>query len=161
MPEQPQDASPDALTTRIGQAIVLLHGGDREEAGNRLHHLWEESADRPLHRCTIAHYLADTQDDPVEELRWDRRALAAADAVTSDPGAAGEEAVATVRGFYPSLHLNLAADHVKLGDAEAARRELADARRLAGDLAHDAYGNGVRAALDRLELRLADPGPRP
>ncbi|MGW3068526.1 hypothetical protein ACWDA8_34880, partial [Streptomyces sp. NPDC001130] len=32
----------------------------------------------PLHRCTLAHYLADTHDDPEDELAWDLRALSRA-----------------------------------------------------------------------------------
>ncbi|MBK3584812.1 hypothetical protein JHN49_14165, partial [Streptomyces sp. MBT57] len=72
-----QEASEDAVMTRIGQAVMLLHGGDREEARNRFGLLWAElGADGDaLHRCTLAHYMADTQDDPGDELAWDLRAL--------------------------------------------------------------------------------------
>ncbi|MDX6313811.1 MAG: hypothetical protein QOF44_3275, partial [Streptomyces sp.] len=63
----------DEVMTRIGQVVMLLHGGDREEARNRFLALWEEIGEDgdPLHRCTLAHYMADTQDDPEEELVWD------------------------------------------------------------------------------------------
>ncbi|KIF73389.1 tetratricopeptide repeat protein [Streptomyces sp. 150FB] len=145
-----QQASEDALMTRIGQAIMLLHGGDREEARNRFGEIWTElgEAGNAFQRCTLAHYMADTQDDPGDELAWDLRALTAAD--TDRPGAA-------VRGFYPSLHLNLAADYVKLRRPEAARLHLDEARAAAADvLGDDGYGNGVRAAIDRLELRLRE-----
>lgn len=37
-----QEASPDAVMTRIGQAVILLHAGDREEARNRLGEIWSE-----------------------------------------------------------------------------------------------------------------------
>ncbi|KOV57302.1 tetratricopeptide repeat protein [Streptomyces sp. MMG1121] len=144
--------------TRIGQVVMLYHGGDREEARSRLLDLWAEigEAGDPLHRCTLAHYLADTQDDPADELAWDLRALSAAEEVTDGPG--GDPP--GVRGFFPSLHLNLAADYVKLGRAEAARSHVRRARRAAGALSDDRYGDGVRAAISRLELRLGEDGRR-
>ncbi|KIF01608.1 hypothetical protein PL81_34665 [Streptomyces sp. RSD-27] len=155
MTEQQQEASEDAVMTRIGQAVILLHAGDREEARNRLCAIWSEIGEEgdSLHRCTLAHYMADTQDDPADELAWDLRALSAADGL-------GE----AVRVFYPSLHLSLAADYVKLGRPEAARVHLARARAATRALPDDGYGNGVRDSLARLERRLAaeaGPGPRP
>ncbi|MDX5572116.1 hypothetical protein PV779_15945, partial [Streptomyces sp. ID01-9D] len=89
-----QEASGDAVMTRIGQAIMLLHGGDREEARNRFGALWSElGADGDaLHRCTLAHYMADTQDDPGDELAWDLRALTAAEGLRAAEGAGGAEA---------------------------------------------------------------------
>jgi hypothetical protein len=167
MTEQ-QETAPDGMVVRIGQAVMLHRAGDREEARNRLALLWAETTgDGDLfHRCTIAHYMADTQDDPGAELEWDRRALAAADALTGDVPAGcapaaeaawGEHTVA-VRALYPSLYLNLAADHRKLGDTAAARRELRRARGASGELADDAYGAGIKAAMVRLEQELGE-GP--
>ncbi|WP_330341306.1 hypothetical protein [Streptomyces sp. NBC_00557] len=152
MAEQQEQAAPDAVLTRIGQVVMLHHGGDREEARSRLLTLWAEIGEDgdPLHRCTLAHYLADTQDDPEDELAWDLRALSAAEEV-SDGGAPPG-----VRGFLPSLHLNLAADYVKLGRDEAARSHLRRARETAGALAPDGYGEGVRAAIGRLQSRLGE-----
>lgn len=88
-----QEASDDAVMTRIGQAIMLLHGGDREEARNRFGALWSElGADGDaLHRCTLAHYMADTQDDPGDELAWDLRALTAAEGLRAAEGPGGGE----------------------------------------------------------------------
>ncbi|MFD3638334.1 hypothetical protein ACFYXN_31270 [Streptomyces griseus] len=170
-----QEASEDAVMTRIGQAIMLLHGGDREEARNRFGALWSElGADGDaLHRCTLAHYMADTQDDPGDELAWDLRALTAAEALRTaegpgggdGPGAAGgggggpgaeHRDTPAVRAFYPSLHLNLAADYLKLQRPDSARVHLQRARAAAESLADDGYGGGVRAAIDRLELRLRE-----
>ncbi|QES51236.1 hypothetical protein DEJ50_28780 [Streptomyces venezuelae] len=162
MTEQ-QEASEDAVMTRIGQAIMLLHAGDREEARNRLGEIWAEIGEEgdPLHRCTLAHYMADAQDDPADELSWDLRALTAADGLGNERLARHEPDVA-VRAFYPSLHLNLAADYVKLQRPEAARIHLARARAATAALADDGYGNGIRAAITRLELQLAEnPGPDP
>ncbi|MEV6580117.1 hypothetical protein AB0M92_18360 [Streptomyces sp. NPDC051582] len=168
MTEQ-QEASEDAVMTRIGQAVILLHAGDREEARNRLGEIWTEIGEDgdSLHRCTLAHYMADAQDDPADELAWDLRALTAAEGPGPGPRdglPARHEPHPAVRVFYPSLHLNLAADYVKLRRPEAARRHLARARAATGALSDDGYGNGVRAAIARLERRLAgEPrgGPRP
>ncbi|MFJ7496517.1 hypothetical protein ACIQZB_36215 [Streptomyces sp. NPDC097727] len=156
MTEQ-REASKDAVMTRIGQAIMLLHGGDREEARNRFGELWSEIGEDgdALHRCTLAHYMADTQDDPGDELAWDLRALTAAGSLTDERAAQHSDALA-VRAFYPSLHLNLAADYVKLHRPEAARIHLDRARAASGVLADDGYGGGVRAAITRLELRLRE-----
>ncbi|MER6104124.1 hypothetical protein ABT115_17795 [Streptomyces sp. NPDC001832] len=160
MTEQ-REASKDAVMTRIGQAIMLLHGGDREEARNRFGELWSEIGEDgdALHRCTLAHYMADTQDDPGDELAWDLRALTAAGSLTDERAAQDSDALA-VRAFYPSLHLNLAADYVKLQRPEAARIHLERARAasgaLADDGADDGYGGGVRAAIARLEQRLRE-----
>ncbi|MBI0293181.1 hypothetical protein JBE04_01385 [Streptomyces sp. PRKS01-29] len=142
--QAPED---DAVLTRIGQAVMLHRGGDREEARNRLAALWREIErdGAPFHRCALAHYLADTQDDPLDELIWDLRALAAADALTG---------ALAPRAFFPSLHLNVAAGYLRLGQEKAARDQLALARAAAGALGDDPYGDGVRAAILRLTLVL-------
>lgn len=157
--EQQEQAAPDAMMTRIGQVIMLHHGGDREEARSRFLDLWAEIGEDgdALHRCTLAHYMADTQEDPSDELAWDLRALSAAEELTDGRIAEHHESLA-VRAFYPSLHLNLAADYVKLGRTEAARTHLRRARGAVGALGDDSYGDGVRAAIGRLELRLDGDG---
>ncbi|QKW64505.1 hypothetical protein HUT15_30410 [Streptomyces sp. NA03103] len=151
-----EQAAPDAVPTRIGQVVMLHHAGDREEARHRFLALWAEIGEHgdPLHRCTLAHYLADTQDDPAEELAWDLRALSAAEELTEDRFADRHEAASAARALYPSLHLNLAADYDRLGHREAARLHLRRARTAAESLAPGRYGAGVRASIDRLELRL-------
>ncbi|MEW2572748.1 hypothetical protein [Streptomyces sp. NPDC047070] len=163
MAEQQEQAAADAMTTRIGQAVMLLHGGDREEARSRFLDLWAEIGEDgdALHRCTLAHYMADTQDDPSDELAWDLRALSAADELTHDRVAEHPEhhQSLAVRAFYPSLHLNLAADYVKLGRSEAARGHLGAAWAGISVLGDDAYGDGVRAGIGRLESRLDREGP--
>ncbi|MEV0492598.1 hypothetical protein [Streptomyces atratus] len=156
-----QEASTDAVMTRIGQAIMLLHGGDREEARNRFGVIWAEIGEDgdALHRCTLAHYMADTQDDPGDELAWDLRALNAAEGLSGGRVAEHRDSL-VVRAFYPSLHINLAADYVKLQRPDAARVHLDRARKasevLAVDGVDDGYGGGVRAAIGRLERRLRE-----
>lgn len=154
-----REASGDVVMTRIGQAIMLLHAGDREEARNRFGDLWSEIGEHgdALHRCTLAHYMADTQDDPGDELAWDLRALTAAEGLSEgavrEPSGEHPDASA-VRAFIPSLHLNLAADYLKLQRFEAARLHLDRAWDAAGTLERDDYGGSVRAAIGRMEQRL-------
>ncbi|MFC7310557.1 hypothetical protein ACFQVC_40885 [Streptomyces monticola] len=164
MAEQQEQTADDDVMARAGQAVMLHRAGDREEARNRLLELWTEIGQDgdPLHRITIAHYIADTQDDPADELAWDLRALTAADALTGKRLERHHRSLA-VRALYPSLHLNLAADYLKLHREEEARTHLRRARSAIGALGDDSYGDGVRAAIERLELRLrkGDEGPPP
>lgn len=155
MAEQQGRTSEDAVLARAGQAVMLHRAGDREEARNRFLELWHEIGEGgdPLHRVTIAHYMADTQDDPADELAWDLRALTAADVLTDERLERHHQSLA-VRAFYPSLHLNLAADYVKLDREEEARAHLRAARGVIGTLGDDPYGDGIRAAIERLELQL-------
>ncbi|GGX73016.1 hypothetical protein GCM10010510_17160 [Streptomyces anandii JCM 4720] len=158
--ERQEQAASDAVLTRIGQSVMLHHAGDREEARGRLLDLWTEIGEDgdPLHRCTLAHYMADTQDDPADELAWDLRALSAAEELAADRPAGHEDAPA-VRALYPSLHLNLAADYAKLGRREAARTHLRRARTAAAALDTDTYGEGIRTAIRQLETRLREDHP--
>ncbi|MEW1547631.1 hypothetical protein [Streptomyces tsukubensis] len=158
-----QQAFDDALTTRIGQAAMLLHAGDREEARNRFAALWSGLGDGgdALHRCTLARYLADAQDDPGDALAWDLRALAAADA--GRDGTASPEAAQALRALGPALHLDLAAGYLRLHHPEAARLHLVRARgaldALGGD---DGHVRRIRTGIDELARRLdRDPGGPP
>ncbi|WP_369198365.1 tetratricopeptide repeat protein [Streptomyces djakartensis] len=159
MAERQGRTVPDAVPTRIGQVVMLHHAGDREEARHRFLDLWSEIGVHgdPLYRCTLAHYLADTQDDPADELAWDLRALSAAQEVMEGPSSRSDGLA--VRAFHPSLHLNLADDYLGLGRYDAARTHLARAREAAVALADDSYGDGVWAAIARLERRLGEGGP--
>lgn len=157
MADQQNQTTPDAVMTRIGQVVILHHAGDREEARHRFLQLWSEIGEHgdPLHRCTLAHYLADTQDDPSDELAWDLRALTAAEELT-DERSHGHENAPAVRALYPSLHVNLADDYLRLGRDGAARTHLRSARTAAAALGDDRYGDGVWAAISRLESSLGE-----
>lgn len=128
--------------------------GRTAEARASFEALWEALGERDVfHRCVLAHYLADLQDDPRAELEWDRRALAAADSLTVER-AQTHESTLQVRAFYPSLHLNLASDHLKLGEPDLAREQLERAVRSLDALPEDVYSAGIRAAVDELRQRL-------
>ncbi|GGN53338.1 hypothetical protein ACFXN2_28615 [Streptomyces kronopolitis] len=171
MEKRREATSEDGVLTRIGQAIMLHRAGDREEARNRLTALWHEIGPQgdAFHRCTLAHYMADTQDDPRDELDWDLRALEAAEGfVTERPGctaaASAEPRIAdgpgprhplvALRAFFPSLHLNIAADYAALDRPADARAQLRRARASVNALADGEYRQGLRDAIDRLQLRI-------
>lgn len=141
-------AAPDPTMEAIGQAVAEGRTGDVHTARDKLLRLWSTIGvtGDPLHRCSLAHYLADLYDDPAQALAWDIRALDAADAMTQQRV---EEHHAGLRigGFYPSLHLNLADNYRRLGSFDAAAQHLTEAGKHVPDLAPDAYGAFLRTAL--------------
>ena len=147
---------PEAVLAKIGRAVQLGQAGDREGARVLCTEIWNElggESGDPLHRCALAHSMADVQDDVREELVWDLRALAAADLIREDR-AAEAGATTSVAGFYPSLHLNLADCYRKLGDVDRAREHLDYGRETVGVLPDDDYGRMIRDCLRRLEQQL-------
>lgn len=152
--------SDDKTMKRIEEAMSMQHAGDLDGAGQRFTEIWQEITPNgdPFHRCVLAHYMADLQQDPQDELAWDLRALEAAASVTDDR-AKQHDASLAIRGFYPSLHLNLAADFHKLGDTTQARTHLTQAQEHLNALNDDAYGHGIRSAIQRLASQLAEEDP--
>ncbi|MEU7476376.1 hypothetical protein AB0A63_10355 [Lentzea sp. NPDC042327] len=148
----------DPTMARIAEGVELHHRrGQREAARELFARIWDDiggTGGDPLHVCVLAHSMADVQDDVHEELVWDLRALAAADSL-SDERTAEAGVALPVAGLYPSLHLNLADCHRRLGDLDRARDHLRQARDTIGVLGDDDYGRLIRGGLDRLEQRLA------
>jgi tetratricopeptide (TPR) repeat protein len=138
----------DPEMAEIGETVALGHSGDTAAARQRFAELWDR-VDDPFHRCALAHYAADVQADPAEELRWDLRALAAADAVRDRTA---------VAAFYPSLHLNLADAHRRLGDVEQATHHLERARATLDTLPDDDYGRMIRGGIARCAERTTNLG---
>ncbi|MEU6077628.1 hypothetical protein [Micromonospora sp. NPDC047074] len=140
----------------IGRALEL--GGTA--ARDALTALWDRVGDTgdALHRCTIAHHLADLQETVAEELRWDRHALAAV-ADLGDDRLQRHHAGLRVRALLPSLHLNLADGYRRAGDVERARHHVAVAAPLAAELPDDGYGSMIRDAITRV-AGLLDSGSR-
>lgn len=152
-------AGPDEVMDRISETIALSQRGDRAAARERFARIWAEISPGgdAFHRCVLAHYMADLQAEPHDELAWDLRALEAAGSLT-DERVQEHHASLRIRGFHPSLHLNLAEDYRRLGDPGRAREHLEEAGRRLDALDDDAYGAAIRAALTRLADRLGEAG---
>jgi hypothetical protein len=148
----------DETLARINQGVQLHHQQGQPDVARELFgQLWAEIGGErgdPLHVCVLAHSMADVQPDVHQELRWDQRALAAADLLTDDRLARAGVPM-TVAGLYPSLHLNLGECYRRLGDPDRARECLERARAGIGALGDDDYGRLIRGGLERLEQRLA------
>ncbi len=148
-------SEPEEFLAAVGAATVLGQGGDREGARRAFAGLWEQLGDDgdPLHRCAVAHNMADVQDDVREEISWDLRALDAAGQV-GEHRAEQAGVPGPVAGLYPSLHLNLGEAYRKLGDLAAARNHLAQGLSASSALGDDGYGRMIVGALHGLEERL-------
>ncbi|WFE35548.1 hypothetical protein [Micromonospora sp. WMMD975] len=148
----------DATLTRINEGVQLHHQqGERAAARDLFAQVWDEIGGErgdALHVCVLAHAMADVQDDVRQELLWDERALAAADRLT-DARVAESGVPLSVAGLYPSLHLNLAECHRRLGDLDRAREHLRQAEAGIDALGDDGYGKLIRDGLDRLTQQLA------
>ncbi|MGK5518907.1 hypothetical protein ACSNN9_06065 [Micromonospora sp. URMC 107] len=144
----------------VGRALELGRAGDRSAARDALTELWDRVGDTgdALHRCTIAHHLADLQESVADEVTWDRRALAAV-ADLSDERVQRHHASLQVRAFLPSLHLNLADGYRRAGEVARARHHLTVAAPLAAELPDDGYGTMIRDAIARV-TGLLDTGSR-
>ncbi|MFE9458561.1 hypothetical protein [Streptomyces californicus] len=157
-------ASPDPTMEAIVTAVTEGRTGDVRSARRGLLTLWSEIGvtGDPLHRCSLAHYLADLYEDPAQALAWDVRALDAADAVT-EQRAQEHHAGLHIAGFYPSLHLNLADDYRRLGSFDAAAEHIDAAREHAPDLPQGAYGVSLRTAIEEVATAVSrrDTGRRP
>ncbi|MFV2112472.1 hypothetical protein ACFHW0_09035 [Micromonospora sp. LOL_025] len=144
----------------IGRALELGGAGDRAAAREALTRLWDRvgGTGDALHRCTVAHHLADLQESVADEVAWDRRALAAV-ADLSDERVQRHHGSLRVRALLPSLHLNLADGYRRAGDLARAREHLAVAAPLAAELPDDGYGTMIRDAITRVGA-LLDAGSR-
>ncbi len=146
----------DPTLIRIGEAAQLGHQGERETARLLLAELWDEIGGEqgdPLHVCTLAHAMADVQDDVRQELAWDHRALAAAGLLT-DTRVAEAGVSLPVAGLYPSLHLNLSECYRKLGDLDRAREHLQQAQATIGALGDDGYGQMIKEGMEQIAEQL-------
>lgn len=155
--------APEDIMARIGEGIGLGRRGKRSAARSLFTDLWIEIGGDdgdPLHRCGLAHSMADVQDDVAEELRWDLVALAAADSISDERlGAAGIDGGAA--GFYPSLHLNLGECYRKLGRLDEAREHLDRGVAALSALPDGGYPDMIRAGLIGLADRIGrSPLPR-
>ena len=105
---------------------------------------WAEHVD-DFDACIAAHYLARVQPDARSALDWNERALA--HARRADPD--------LVRGFMPSLHLNVGKAYEDNGDRDRAAASYRDAAACLDALDDDGYGamvrRGVAAGIQRAQ----------
>nr|WP_050776851.1 hypothetical protein [Streptomyces sp. SPB074] len=148
----------------IGRAVAEGRTGGIVSARRKLLDLWSRIGvtGDPLHRCSLAHHLADLHEDPAQALAWDVRALDAADAVT-EQRVQEHHAGLHIAGFYPSLHLNLADDYRRLGSFDAAAEHISAGKEHTTHLSQDAYGTFLRVALEEVAEAIArrDTARRP
>jgi hypothetical protein len=129
----------------IQQGALLRVAGKVVEARELLSSLLPtvNEGDDALARVFLAHSLADVQDDPQEELRWDLAALEAMEGVT-EARATAQQIPGGRRALYPSLHLNLAESYLKIGDEERARQHYRAGLEALPILEDDSYGQTIR-----------------
>ncbi|HEY0812857.1 MAG TPA: hypothetical protein VGE11_06205 [Pseudonocardia sp.] len=150
----------DDVMAEIATVVALAQGGQAATARERFAEIWHRmgpSGD-PLHRCALAHYAADVQTDPDDELQWDLRALDAAQQI-SDERAKDYHRSLAVAAFFPSLHLNLADVYRRLRNWEQAKQHVAMAQAAAETLDDDGYGRMIRAGIARCADRLSAEAP--
>jgi hypothetical protein len=148
----------DKVMARIVAAVELGRSGERAAARVALDALWNEIGANDgdaFHRCVLAHFMADLQDDDRAELHWDELALVAAASVT-DERAQEYDASLHVRGLMPSLYLSLADDHRRLGAVERAQEFLDQARSVSDVLGDDPYGMMIKGALENITRALTE-----
>ncbi len=151
--ETRSDVDPQVL-----EAVQLALSGQVDAARVCFDQLWLSTSPLDLfHRCVLAHYMADLQTDPDKELWWDIQALEAARAAAPEsfddriPGVSH-------RAFLPSLHLNLAASHERLGQLDEARQHAQLASRTLDALQPSPLSDMTRAAIERICKKLGVQG---
>ncbi len=148
---------------RIVAAVGLGRSGDRMAARLALEALWNEIGKDDgdaFHRCVLAHFMADLQDDDRAELQWDERALVAVASVTDERAQEYDKSL-QVRGFMPSLYLSLADDHRRLGEVERAQEFLDQARSVSDVLGDDPYGIVIKSAMEKIAKALTEGSTEP
>lgn len=139
---------------QIREAFRLFCRSEQAEGRGRLLKFWDNlgpDGDVFL-RSVVAHYLADTEIETDEALKWDQRALEAAKAPSED----NSPSAAAVKAFLPSLHLNLADGYRKLGDWPRARYHADRAMEACDGLGVTRYGQNVRGGIVRVDTQIEE-----
>jgi tetratricopeptide (TPR) repeat protein len=109
-----------------------------------------EAAEDDYDACIAAHYLARHQPTPQETLRWNQECLTQADKV-------GDE---RVRGFYASLHGNMARAHRDLGQIEQAGEHFESAAKHIDDVPAGPHQQWLRYRIAAGLRATARPAPQ-
>jgi hypothetical protein len=124
------------------QGMEFERSGRLDEASQLFLNAWNESRDE-FERCIAAHYVARHEKNSVDKLLWNRRSLDHANASADE----------RVRGFYPSLYLNMGKSHEDLGNREESVRFYEMAATALDSLPEGPYGDMVREAVARALVR--------
>jgi len=116
--------------------------GNHEAASRLFQFAWEQSSD-DFERCIAAHYVARHQS-PDGALVWNQRSLDLARAVNDE----------RVRGFFPSLYLNMGKAYEELGNLKDARQFYAMTEEVLNSLPDNQYGRNLRDAAQRALKRV-------
>jgi hypothetical protein len=128
---------PDNPVVRLcAQGMQAEVEGRNLDAAALFREAWEAATD-DYDACVAAHYLARHQSTPADTLHWNRQCLDRADRVGDD----------RVRGFYPSLHLNMARAHQDLDERGSAHEHYVRAAERIQDAAVGPYADGIRFAV--------------
>ncbi|MFE1198442.1 hypothetical protein ACFW6E_37820 [Streptomyces olivaceoviridis] len=109
-----------------------------------------EAAEDDYDACIAAHYPARHQSTPQETLRWNQECLTRADKVGDD----------RVRGFYASLHGNMARAHRDLGQIEQAREHFESAAKHIDDVPAGPHQQWLRYRIAAGLRATARPAPQ-
>jgi hypothetical protein len=116
--------------------------GDVETASRLFLSAWEQCSD-DFERCIAAHYVARHQS-PEDALVWNQRSLDLARAVNDE----------RVRGFLPSLYLNMGKAYEDLAKLDDARQFYAMTEEVLSSLPDNEYGRNLRGAAQRALKRV-------
>lgn len=146
--------APEAsLKPEVLEVTQLVLSGQHSLARTKFEVLWQSLADDAFHRCILAHYIADVQADPNDELHWDLEALNAA---LSAPPASFDGRIAGINyaAFLPSLHLNAAASFERVGQLPEAKHQASLATTSVASLGASPLADMTRSAITRICARL-------
>jgi rifampin ADP-ribosylating transferase len=105
---------------------------------------WEESS-TDFEKFTSSHYLARNQENIQEELKWNLESLRLASLINED----------SMKGYFPSIHLNIGKSYEKLNDNEKAIEHYKAAVDYLHHLSEDGYGQMIRTGVEAAVKRVA------
>ncbi|MGP4001170.1 hypothetical protein [Streptomyces sp. 8N706] len=111
---------------------------------------WETAGD-DYEACVAAHYLARRQPTPEQTLHWNQECLNRADLVGDD----------RVKGFYASLHVNMAKAYASLDEPGKAREHYKLAAAHIDDVPPGQYADWTRLAIAEGLRSTGAAEPRP
>jgi tetratricopeptide (TPR) repeat protein len=118
------------------QGMDMEGKGKPEDASRLFLQAWNE-ATNDFEKFTASHYVARHQKSIADKLKWDETALQLALKINND----------TVKGFFPSLYLNIAKCYEDLNDFDNARKNYQLALSFTNLLPDSGYGNMIKGGI--------------